>query len=70
MRALQKRTFTICSDEHSKNAEVSKVRLNLLNNGYSYKLINKREISIMRPRFVRGKSEEPKQNTAAHVSEV
>ena len=52
-------------NEHSKKTELSKVSLDLSNNGYSYKLINKCEKNILILRFLGENSEEPKQILAA-----
>ena len=47
--ALQRRAYTICSDENSKSEELVKVQRDLVHNGYPKSLINKCEAKITKP---------------------
>ena len=49
IKALQRRAYTICSDEELKAEELNTVRKDLLNNGYPKHLIDKCEKEITKP---------------------
>ena len=49
VKALQRRAYTICSDETSKLNELEKVKVDLKNNGYPISLIKKCEKEITKP---------------------
>ena len=77
-RGMSSALLELFKRKHSPNAQIkiriffepSKVRLDLSNNVYPYKLINKCEKNIAKPCFVGENSEETKQNPAAHISDV
>ena len=49
IKTLQKRAFTVCSDESNKIAELNLIKNQLINNGYPRKLIEKCETEVTMP---------------------